>query len=285
MNPLTATTSLTLARALSTVLLAGLLFAGGCATQRQPSSQLQSAREAFGLIEQNEEIARSAAESLDRSRRALSEAETLLEEGADMERVNHQAYLAQRYAEIAGEEAEQAELQREIEKARQRRQEIRLELEQREALAAQEEAQSAKQRARELQQELASLQAEMTERGVVLTLSDVLFDFDEATLKPGGERVAARLAEFMREYPEHRIRVEGHTDSVGPESYNQELSRRRAAAVKEAVAERGISGSRIETAGYGEQYPVASNDNTAGRQRNRRVEVVISDAQGRIEGR
>lgn len=268
------------------LLLTGLLFVGGCATApRDPGDQLRAARQSYEAIEKDEEVARSAAESLGRSGRALEEAERLLNSGAGMDRVDHHAYLADRYAEIASEEAEQARLQREIEQARERRQQVRLELEQREALAAQEEAQSAKQVAAELRARLSSLQTKMTERGVVLTLGDVLFDFDEATLKPGGERVAGRIAEFLREFPDHRILVEGHTDSLGPESYNETLSQSRAEALRSAIVQRGIGDSRIAVEGLGEQYPVASNDTEAGRQRNRRVEVVVSDAQGNIKSR
>jgi outer membrane protein OmpA-like peptidoglycan-associated protein len=258
-------------RRLAIVVAGALLLGGGCASTPTASDDLKSAREAYQSVEQDPDVARSAAEPLDRSRRALDEAERLLSEGAEMDRVNHHAYLSERYAEIAREEAEQARLQREVEKARERRQQVRLEMEQR--------------KAQSLEQRLSDLQARETERGVVLTLGDVLFDFNEASLKPGGERAAARLARFLREYPERRIRVEGHTDSVGSASYNRRLSERRAEAVKQAIVGRGIEPSRIVTEGYGEQYPVASNDNEAGRQRNRRVEVVISDRQGDVEAR
>lgn len=259
------------APALAVTLGAAVLLSAGCASTRAPSDQLQAAREAYDSVEQDPDVARSAAESLDRSRRALDDAERLHSGEAESVRVDHQAYLAERYAEIAREEAQQARLQREVERARERRQQVRLELEQRKAST--------------LQQQLSDLQAKQTDRGMVLTLGDVLFDFNQATLKPGGERAARRLADFLREFPERRIRVEGHTDSVGSAGYNQELSRRRAEAVKQAIVRRGITPSRIVTQGYGEQYPVASNDNEAGRQRNRRVEIVISDAEGRIQGR
>ena len=260
------------------LVLVPLLLLAGCASTRQPSDQLEAARSAYSEVEQDPEVARSAAEPLGRSRRALDAANSLFSRGEAMERVDHEAYLAERYAAIAREAAKQAELQREVERARERRQEVRLELERR-------EAESAQQKASELQQRLSDMQARETERGVVLTLGDVLFDFNEASLKPGGERAARRLADFLREYPERRIRVEGHTDSVGSQQYNLELSRRRAEAVKQAIVGHGISPSRIVTQGYGEAYPVASNDNEAGRQRNRRVEVVISDPQGRLEAR
>lgn len=245
---------------------------------REPSEILRSARQAHESFEQDTDVARSAAEQLDRSRRAFDKAERLWADGADPELVDHYAYLAVQYAEIAQEEAQQARLRKDIEWARERRREILLEITEREAM-------SARQRAKELQRQLADLQARETARGMVLTLGDVLFDLNEASLKPGGRRAAVRMAEFLSEHPQRRIRVEGHTDSLGPEQYNEDLSRRRAEAVKQEIVKHGISPARISTEGYGERFPVASNDNEAGRLRNRRVEIVISDTEGRVEDR
>lgn len=120
---------------------------------------------------------------------------------------------------------------------------------------------------------------------MVLTLGDVLFDLNKADLKASGEQTIGRLAQFMREYEDRRVRVEGYTDSTGKDSYNQQLSERRAEAVRDALVSQGIERRRVETKGYGEQYPVASNDTSAGRQQNRRVEIVISDEEGNIETR
>lgn len=89
----------------------------------------------------------------------------------------------------------------------------------------------------------------------------------------------------MHDYPDRRIRIEGYTDSSAPESYNRKLSQRRVESIKEAIVSQGIAPSRMVTQGYGEPYPVASNDNRAGRQRNRRVEIVISDAEVQLEAR
>ena len=115
-----------------------------------------------------------------------------------------------------------------------------------------------------------------------MTLSDVLFDTGAATLKPGADLALNRLAEFMRDNEKMRVIVEGHTDSQGADSYNEELSRERARAVADALAGRGIAPDRIEALGRGETYPVATNDSSAGRQQNRRVEIVFSDESGRF---
>jgi outer membrane protein OmpA-like peptidoglycan-associated protein len=113
-----------------------------------------------------------------------------------------------------------------------------------------------------------------------LTLGDVLFDTGEATLKAGAATTIDRLAQFMRDYPEHAVRIEGHTDSTGSDETNRSLSERRAQSVRDALLARGLAAERIATLGYGEAQPIANNDTAAGRQQNRRVEIVVSDAQG-----
>jgi outer membrane protein OmpA-like peptidoglycan-associated protein len=130
------------------------------------------------------------------------------------------------------------------------------------------------------QQQLADLQARQTDRGVVVTLGDVLFETGQATLKPGANLALNRLATFLSGNPQTRILIEGHTDSVGSEEYNEVLSERRARAVATELMSRGISADQLQTLGRGKGYPVASNDTPEGRQQNRRVEIVFSDSSG-----
>jgi outer membrane protein OmpA-like peptidoglycan-associated protein len=137
-------------------------------------------------------------------------------------------------------------------------------------------AQAAQADTAKLQQQLAELEAKQTDRGLVLTLGDVLFDTGRAELKAGAFRTVERLATFMRDHPERSLEVEGYTDSVGGDALNRALSQRRADAVQAALLSRGVEGSRITTSGMGKASPVASNDTAEGRQRNRRVEIVIS---------
>jgi outer membrane protein OmpA-like peptidoglycan-associated protein len=144
------------------------------------------------------------------------------------------------------------------------------------AQAAQADAQAAQANAAKLQNQLAELEAKQTDRGLVLTLGDVLFDTGRAELKAGAFRTVDRLATFMRDHPERSLEVEGYTDSVGSDALNMTLSQRRADAVRGALLSRGVEGSRITTNGMGKASPVASNDTAEGRQRNRRVEIVIS---------
>ena len=111
--------------------------------------------------------------------------------------------------------------------------------------------------------------------GLVLTLGDVLFDTGRAELKPGASVKLDQLAQFLNTHPDRRVEIDGFTDSVGSDAYNESLSQRRADAVKTALVVRGIDASRINSEGYGKAYPVASNNESAGRQLNRRVEVII----------
>lgn len=137
----------------------------------------------------------------------------------------------------------------------------------------------------QMQSELQDLNAKNTNRGVVITLSDVLFDTGKAQLKPGAQRSLQKLAEFLQEYPERNAMIEGFTDSTGSEEFNEKLSEDRADAVRTALVGLGVAPERIVTRGYGEQFPVASNSTAAGRQLNRRVEIVLSDEQGNVVAR
>jgi outer membrane protein OmpA-like peptidoglycan-associated protein len=155
------------------------------------------------------------------------------------------------------------------------RQAIQLDARTRRAELAERRARQAEAEALALQQRLAELEAEQTERGLVLTLGDILFDVDRAELNPGGIQQVGRIADFLREFPERNVVIEGHTDSTGADGYNEELSLRRAYAIEDFLISEGIDPRRVIARGYGKRYPVATNDTTAGRQQNRRVEIVI----------
>jgi len=156
---------------------------------------------------------------------------------------------------------------------------------QQQAAASQQDAQAALQRNLMLEEQLRDLNAKKTSRGMVITIGDVLFDTGRAEIKSGGMRNMDKLVSFLQTYPQRRAQVEGFTDSVGSDSLNQELSARRADAVRSALVSRGIAGDRIGTQGYGESFPVAGNDSAGGRQMNRRVEIVLSDDSGVVAPR
>ena len=143
------------------------------------------------------------------------------------------------------------------------------------AMQEAERAAKAKADADQLMAELSDLKARQTERGIVLTIGDVLFAFDKATLSPEAYRNVIKLADFLNKYVNRNVLIEGHTDSVGSDEYNLELSRKRADSVKEKLVEDGIDPTRITTVGYGEKYPVVKNDTASNRALNRRVEVII----------
>ena len=156
---------------------------------------------------------------------------------------------------------------------------------QQQANAAQQAAAAAQQRALVLEGQLRDLDAKKTARGMVITVGDVLFDSGRAELKPGGMRNMDKLVSFLKEYPQRKALVEGFTDSVGSDQLNQELSARRADAVRTALVSRGVDSGRIGTQGYGESFPVAGNESAGGRQMNRRVEIVLSDDGGVVPPR
>lgn len=136
-----------------------------------------------------------------------------------------------------------------------------------------------------MQVEMDALHAKKTPRGMVITLGDVLFDTNKAQLKSGGLRNVQKLADFLKQYPTRKVQIEGFTDSTGSTARNQVLSEQRADAVSTALLDLGVTSDRISTKGYGESYAIASNNNAAGRQLNRRVEIVLSDADGNIKPR
>ena len=146
-----------------------------------------------------------------------------------------------------------------------------------EADAAQAAAANSSQQAAELQRQIDALQAKATDRGLVLTLGDVLFATGRADLKSGASGNLNKLVAFLNKYPDRTVLIEGYTDNVGSENYNQALSERRADSVKSYLAEQGIGALRLSASGKGENDAVGSNDSATGRQQNRRVEVIISN--------
>ncbi len=145
------------------------------------------------------------------------------------------------------------------------------------AASAQAQAASAEARAASLERQLAALEALKTDRGMVITLGDVLFEFNRAEVKTSAQSRMAQLANFLKQYPDRGVSIEGHTDNIGSAAYNSELSQRRADAIKNQLVILGIAPERISTVGYGKDFPVAANDTDTNRAINRRVEVVISE--------
>jgi outer membrane protein OmpA-like peptidoglycan-associated protein len=133
------------------------------------------------------------------------------------------------------------------------------------------------QRAADYQKQIDALQAKVTDRGLVLTLGDVLFSTGRADIKSGSSGNLNKLVAFLGKYPDRTAAIEGYTDSVGTEDYNQGLSERRADSVRSYLIGQGVDSARLSSSGKGERSPVAGNDTAEGRQQNRRVEVIINN--------
>lgn len=206
-----------------------------------------------------------------RTREAEAAARTAQSAQASAQSAQASAQSAQATARTAQSNAQTAQGQ--AEQARQETDAARQRLEQEQARAA------------ALERDLKSLQGQPTQRGMVVTLGDVLFTTGRAVLQPGALRSVQQLGQVLQQYPERRVLVEGFTDSQGSDETNLQLSQRRAEAFRQALLDAGVAANRIEVRGHGEAYPVADNNSAAGRQQNRRVEVLFSDAQGRFRDR
>lgn len=271
-----------------------------CATMPQPNAALDNARAAVQTAEADPNVIKYAPLDLDRAKKELGFAEDAAAHHRDAE-IDQPAYLATQDARIAQAHgaakaddarvaAGQSERDRIMLAARTREAEnakasaansravAAVALSQRDQ--ANQDAAQAQQEAAQAQAELEALKATQTPRGLVLTLGDVMFDTGRSELKSGGMRRIDQLAQFLTEHQERRVEIDGFTDSVGSDAYNEELSQRRADAVKAALVSRNVDPGRISTEGFGKAYPVASNSDSGGRQLNRRVEVVIGGANG-----
>ena len=273
------------------VLMIGALVAGiaACATVPQRNEQLEQARAAVEALSQEPLAQQAAGNDLGAARKALQEADVALQQKQPPAVVDHLAYLAHRHAEAGEARVTEAQARQEVAQAQADRDQILLQSRTREARNAQSAAEAARNETAaaqaqlaNTQQQLADLQAKKTDRGVVVTLGDVLFDTGQASLKPGADLALNRLATYLTNNPDTKILIEGHTDSRGSDDYNEALSERRAQAVATALESRGVSASQIQTRGLGKSFPVATNATPEGRQQNRRVEVVLSDASGRF---
>jgi outer membrane protein OmpA-like peptidoglycan-associated protein len=271
---------------LSAVLLA---LAAGCATTPVHSDRLDEARAEVEKVSADPLAQQAAGKDVEEARKDLQRADAALQQRQPPQDIDHLAYLALRHAQSGEARIADARARQQVAQAQEERNRIQLQEREQEVNKARNAAENARNTAAAAQSELANarqelqdLQAKQTARGRVMTLSDVLFDTGQATLKPGADRALDRLAQFMKDSPGTDVLIEGHTDSVGTDDYNLGLSQRRAQAVADALSSRGVSGDRVQTKGLGKAYPVASNDTQAGRQQNRRVEIVFSDESGRF---
>jgi outer membrane protein OmpA-like peptidoglycan-associated protein len=309
-------------RALTPLAAAALaVFAlAACSTLPADNAALMQARSNYQAVQNDPQSSTLAAGELKAAGDALALANAAFSRKDSVAEVDHLAYIANQRVGIAQETTRQKAAEAAVAGATAQRDQIRLTARTNEADAAQRSAAAAQQdaaasqrqseeskrmaaaaqqsavssqqqasdaqvRNQQLEAQIKDMNAKKTGRGLVITIGDVLFDTNRADLKPGAERNMDKLVAFLQQYPQRKALVEGFTDNVGSEDSNQTLSGRRADAVRSALLSRGVGGERVSTKGYGEAYPVAGNDNAAGRQSNRRVEIILSDDSGSIGAR
>jgi outer membrane protein OmpA-like peptidoglycan-associated protein len=224
-------------------------------------AEVQRRQEAEQARQQAEAAKAEAQRMQQEAQRAAAEA---ARQKAEAEKASAAALVQQQEAQAAAEQAtrDRAAAQAETQKARQ--------------AAAQAEAEKAQLRSQLLAQLNSILQTRDSARGLIVNMSDVLFDFGSFTLKPGAREKLAKISGIVLAHPGLSLQIEGHTDSVGGDDFNQQLSERRADSVRDFLAEQGVPASSITARGFGKTQPVATNDTAEGRQRNRRVELVVN---------
>ena len=299
--------------------LIAVAILAGCATPK--NSSLAEAHSSYDSARSDPQVTNLAALELKEAGDSLNKADSAFSKRESADTVNQLAYIAKQQVAIAQETAKRIKAEAAVTASAAKRTQVQLDARTAEADAAKQQvaimqgtadqqaaalaaaganadqqaaalaaagASAERDQALIAQQEmqLKELNARKTDRGMVITLGDVLFSTNKAQLKSGGMRNVQKLADFLKRYPQRRVLVEGYTDTTGSHSLNQELSERRASTVRKALVDvMGISSDRVITRGYGEEFPVAGNDTAASRQLNRRVEIILSDDNGRIAPR
>ena len=286
-----------------------LVLAAGCASsdaKRAARAQLERAEAAYRQAQADPSVQAYAPLRLMDAEKALQAAQ----QAKDNDDKVHLGYLAERKAQLASVTGATAKTEQGMQQLRQETADVLLQKRDRELTVARREtdvktreaeqarraaesrARDAEARARELEQgrrqtdeidskaaalanELQNLKAQRIDRGVVLTIGDVLFAAGKAEVGPGAQRSVDKLADFLKAYPKRTVLIEGHSDNLGHEEYNIRLSQQRAEAVRDLLVARGVAVQRIRTKGYGSKFPIVDNDSAVGRQQNRRVEVIV----------
>jgi outer membrane protein OmpA-like peptidoglycan-associated protein len=300
------------AQFLKSAICASAVLLAACSTVPTTTATLDEARADYVAANNNPQVAsnaplefRQASEALDRANQAAAKRESL-------DTIDRLAYVAKQRIATAQEVARSKSAEAEIANAGRERDRVQLEARtaeaerakrdaaaanaqaaaasaqvataqqqaqdaQAQAQAAQQQAAQMAERAARLEAILVELHAQKTERGMVVTIGDVLFATDRAELNANGMATVRKLAEVMMQNPDRTVLVEGFTDSTGSHAHNQQLSERRAQAVAQALTSLGVPRQSVATRGYAEAYPVAANDTASNRQLNRRVEIVLSN--------
>ncbi|MDP1976403.1 OmpA family protein [Undibacterium sp.] len=298
------------------LLLTAMLLAA-CSTTPKTTSLLDQTRMDYQAAQNNPNVLSLAPLEMRQAGVAMDDANNAAKDNESSEKIDRLAYLAKRKIATAQElskqklaeasvadaakardqirleqrtnEADKAKMQADQAKAQAEQARLAAQIAQGEAGDAQRKAAEEQARALEMQNrnaaleaQLADLQAKTTTRGIVITLGDVLFGVDQSKLNPDGMRTVQKLATVLQNNMQRTVLIEGHTDNTGTQAHNQDLSERRAGAVRSALVLMGVSRDRIETKGYGETFPVTENNTAQNRQLNRRVEIILSDVNGKV---
>jgi len=262
--------------------MACVALLGGCAGAPRENPALAEARDMYAEASANPQVVRHGGARLQEAERTLRRAERVWKEDKDLVESRHLSYVAKQQVAQARAQTEREIAAKEIIDLRRQQRQAQLQAQRERTRKAEQQAEfsalelrQAREDADRLARELEEIEARQTDRGLILTLHDVLFDVDSAEIRPGSLRNLRPLVRFMEEHPDYRVVVEGHTDNTGSSDYNERLSRNRAEAVAKHMVDLGLSSQRIRAVGRGENYPIAPNDSLAGRLQNRRVEVIV----------
>lgn len=251
-----------------------LLILGGCASAPKTPEGAVEARAKLTQLQNDPTLASKVSVAIRTADTAVKEAEIPRKDKALSD---HLVFIAGREVDVAWAQAKTRQLEDQRAGLTEQRNAERLDSRTREADQARLDADMAREDSDALRREIAELNAKETERGLVVTLGDMLFETGNSQLKGNAAENLAKLSSFLKAYPDRTLMIEGHTDNVGSDDSNQSLSQRRAESVRMYLLEQGISNSRLGAYGKGESAPVASNDSVSGRALNRRVEVIIAN--------
>ncbi|MFC0131898.1 flagellar motor protein MotB [Massilia eurypsychrophila] len=293
-------------------ILASAVMLAACSSTPTTTNMLDQARNEFVAANSNPAVSSYAPLEFKQASDALDAANAAAARRESLAQIDQLAYLAKQKIATAQQVASQKAAEADIANSGRQRDQLRLQARTAEADRAKMDADRAKMeaerakmdaqsaqaqandatraaqnaeaqtreaqaRAAQLEAQMADLQAKKTERGMIITIGDVLFATNQATLTADGVNNVRKLADVLNQNPNRTVLVEGFTDSTGTSAHNQELSERRAGSVASALTGMGIGRERVAMRGYGETYPVAGNVSAGDKQLNRRVEIVLSN--------
>ncbi|HEX8925927.1 MAG TPA: OmpA family protein [Terriglobales bacterium] len=244
--------------------------------RRQREEQIAAERKA--MQQRADEARQRAADEAERARLAREQADQAQQQRDQAQQERLAAEQARQQAEQAAQQAaqERAAAEQARQQALLEQQNLRQQVQQAQTAAQQAEMEREQTRQRLLTQLNQVLQTKDTARGLIVNMSDVLFDFNKATLKPGARERLARVSGIILAYPDLHLQIEGYTDNIGSDAYNMQLSEKRADVVRDYLVSQGVNAGAVSARGFGKEAPVASNATASGRQMNRRVELVVS---------